>query len=95
MWKYSADFERDGAKNHWGFTARRVKSPTVADAKKVIDALAGQWALTSDEEGEEATARITATPSTSKLALHLTYESPGDEPANGLFAWHANKETDR
>lgn len=91
-WKYAADFERDGAKNHWGFTARRLKSPAEADAKKVIETLRGHWALTIEGDGEEKeTATVTAVPSGSEMALRLTYQAPGEQPANGLFAWHATK----
>ena len=90
-WKYEADFERNGAENHWGFTARRIKPPTEADAKRVIGMLAGKWNLSFDENGTPTTAKITATPSASKLVLQLTYQVPGDEPATGMFAWHATK----
>lgn len=89
--KYEADFETEGAKNHWGFTSRRLKSPTEADAKKVIDTLVGHWALTFEENGEKKTAKVTATPSSSEMALRVTYQEPGAQPANGMFAWHAAK----
>lgn len=89
--KYEAEFERDGAKNHWGFTARRLKSPTEGDAKKAIETLVGHWALTIEGDGEKKkTAKVTATPS-GEMALRLTYQEPGEHPANGLFAWHATK----
>ena len=90
-WKYEADFETDGAKNHWGFTARRLKSPTEADARKVINKLAGNWALTLEEVGQKKTAKVTAVPSTSEMTLRLTYQEPGQQPASGMFAWHATK----
>ncbi len=91
-WKYEADFGTDGAENHWGFTARRLKSPTEGDAKKAIETLEGHWALTIEEDGEEKkTAKVTAAPSSSEMALRLTYQEPGEQPANGLFAWHATK----
>lgn len=90
-WKYEADFERNGTKNHWGFTARRLKSPTKADAKKAIDSLVGQWSLSFEEDGKVKTAKVTATRSTSEMALRITYQEPGEEPANGMFAWHATK----
>jgi hypothetical protein len=89
--KYEADFERDGATNHWGFTARRLKSPTEADARKAIDTLVGKWAITFEEDGEKKSATVTATPSSSEMALRVTFHEPGKQPANGMFAWHATK----
>ena len=68
-----------------------VKSPTEADAEKVIDTLVGRWALTFEEDGEERTATITAEESGSELALRLTYKEPGEQPANGMLAWHSTK----
>lgn len=91
-WKYEADFETDGAKNHWGFTARRLKAPTKNDARKVIETLAGDWTLAIETEGDKKeTAKVTATPTSSEIALRLTYQEPGEQPANGMFAWHSTK----
>jgi hypothetical protein len=70
---------------------KRLVSPTEADAKKAIETLVGQWALTFEEDGQEKTAKVTATPSSSDMALRVTYQEPGEQPANGLFAWHATK----
>jgi hypothetical protein len=91
-WKYEADFVTAGKKNHWGFTAKRLKSPTEEDAKKVIKMLTGEWALTLEtENGGKNMAEVTATPSGSEMVLRLTYKEPGKPLANGMFAWHATK----
>lgn len=68
-----------------------LKSPAKADAKKVIDSLAGQWSLSFEEKGVKGTAVVTATPCTSEMVLRITYQEPGEAPANGLFAWHEAK----
>jgi hypothetical protein len=66
-----------------------TKTPTETNAKKVINALAGQWELAIVEDGDESTAKITAEESCSPLALRLTYQEPGAVPASGMFAWDA------
>lgn len=70
---------------------KRLVSLTEADAKKAIETLVGQWALTYEEDGQEKTAKVTATPSSSDMALRVTYQEPGEQPASGLFAWHSTK----
>ena len=70
---------------------KRLASPTEADAKKAIDTLVGQWALTFEKDGHEKTAKVTAIPSSSGMALRVTYQETGEQPASGLFAWHSTK----
>ncbi|MCS7469973.1 hypothetical protein NZK35_25260 [Stieleria sp. ICT_E10.1] len=70
---------------------KRLASPTKADAKKAIDTLVGQWALTFEKDGHEKTAKVTAIPSSSGMALRVTYQETGEQPASGLFAWHSTK----
>lgn len=64
-------------------------SPTEADARKAIDTLVGSWAVTFEEHGKQKTAKVTATPTGSDLALRLTWHEPDSQPANGMFAWDA------